>query len=113
MKKFTFFALAAALAAGTYAAVKLMGEPDDLPEEAPPERDEAGPVPVDPNRTVAFPLKNKYANHVQGKAEPVYLFELDTPSGVKEVEVTEAHYETYYIGDEVICLETDGGLLIV
>jgi len=111
MKKSTLLGLAAVAAAGALAAVKLLGgtEDDAAPEQEPEQR---GAAPVDPDKIVAFPLKNKYTNQ-SGGDEPTYIFELDTPTGAKEVVVTAAHYETYYIGDEVICLETPTGLEIV
>ncbi|MBE7007759.1 MAG: hypothetical protein E7422_01200 [Ruminococcaceae bacterium] len=116
MKRGTLLGLTAVLAAGAYAAVKLLGQ--DRAQEAPaapepkpePERPAA---PTDADKTVAYPLKNKYTHHSDGAAEPTYIFELETPSGTKELTVTWAHYETYYIGDEVICTETDKGLEVV
>lgn len=115
MKKKTLLGLAAVLTAGALAAVKLLGQPDtasDAPADAP--AGEGGSAfPGDPDRTVAFPLKNKFADYSRGQDDPIYLFELETPSGTKELPVTWAHYETYYIGDEVICAETDKGLRVV
>ena len=110
MKKTTILSLAAALAAAA-AGAALLGRRTETPAQE-PEREEP-PAPVDPDKTVAFPLKNKYADYTRGEDQPVYRFELDTPNGVKEVEVTEAHYETYYIGDEVLCFDTPRGLEIV
>ena len=109
MKKITLLGLTALLAAGALAAVKLLSgeETDGAPERAgEPERT---PL-VNPDKTVAFPLKNKFVDYSRGPDDPVYLFELETPSGTKELAVTLAHYETYYIGDEVICAETEKGL---
>ena len=115
MKKKTLLGLAAVLAAGALAAVKLLGRPDAAsaaPEDAPREG-EGSAAPADPEKTVAFPLKNKLADYSRGPDDPIYLFELETPSGTKELPVTRAHYETYYIGDEVICAETAKGLQVI
>ena len=113
MKKGAIFGLAAALAA-TAAAALLLGKRDDTAEPDSSAR-EAAPsaAPVDPDKTVAFPLKNKYADYSNGENSPVYRFELETPSGVKEVVVSAEQYETYYIGDEVVCLEKGRGYEIV
>lgn len=112
MKKATILGLAAALAAGA-AAVLLLGRREDAAAEAPVETGAAGSVPVDPDKTVAFPLKDKYADYSRGQDDPIYRFSLETPAGAKEITVDKTQYETYYIGDEVICLETGGGLQIV
>ena len=112
MKKKTLLGLAAVLAAGAFAAAKLFGQPDTAsaaPADASSEKDGSA-VPVDPDKTVAFPLKNKFVDYSRGEDNPIYLFELETPFGTKELAVTWAHYETYYIGDEVICAETEKGL---
>ena len=116
MKKKALLGLAAALAtAGALAAVKLLGQPDTAPAapaEAPLAKN--GPTaPSDPGRTVAFPLKNKYTGYSSGPDAPVYLFELETPSGTTEVVVSNANYEMYYIGDEDVCAETEKGLQVV
>ena len=94
----------AALAAAGAAAAMLLGKKNETeaPQAAPaPER----AAPVDPDKTVVFPLKNKYADYSRGENDPIYRFELDTPNGVKEVVVNAEQYETYYIGDEIVCLE--------
>ncbi len=71
MKKVTkLLGLAAALAASAAALVLLRRQ--DL-EEAAPEEPEA-PAPVDASRTVAFPLKNKFADYSHGESEPTYRF---------------------------------------
>ena len=70
-------------------------------------------APLDADETVAFPLKNKYADYSRGESEPVYVFELETPNGTKELRASAEQYDTYYIGDEVVCRETGGGLAIV
>ncbi len=109
MNRKTLFALGAALAAG--AAVVLLGklsEPTGAEETQP----EAEP-PFDPDATIAFPLKNKYADYSNGEQDPVYRFELETPDGVREVVVTEEQYNTCYIGDEVLCVETAAGYEVV
>ena len=108
MKKITLLGLTALLAAGAFATVKLLGQPDA--ETDTPAEENASAAPADPGKTVAFPLKNKFVDYSRGQDDPVYLFELETPSGTKELAVTLAHYETYYIGDEVICVETEKGL---
>ena len=112
MKKITLLGLTALFAAGVLAAVKLLGgeEAEGAPERA-EEPEQA--FPADPDKTVAFPLKNKFADYSRGQDDPIYLFELETPSGTKELAVTWAHYETYYIGDEVICVETEKGLQVI
>ncbi len=112
MKKVTILGLTALLAAGVYAAVRLLSaeETEEPPETA---AEPMAEPPADGDKTVAFPLKNKFVDYSRGQDEPVYLFELDTPSGVKEITVTFAHYETYYIGDEVICAETAKGLQVL
>lgn len=115
MKKITLLGVTALLAAGALAAVKLLGQPDaeaGTPAGASPEQGGSA-APSDPDKIVAFPLKNKFADYSRGQDDPVYLFELETPSGVKELAVTLAHYETYYIGDEVICAETEKGLQVI
>ena len=115
MKKITLLGLTALLAAGALAAVKLLEEPDaadDALADALSEGDGSG-FPGDPDKTVAYPLKNKFVDYSRGQDDPVYLFELETPSGTKEFAVTLAHYETYYIGDEVICAETEKGLQVI
>lgn len=109
MRKKTLLGLAAVLAAGALAAVKLLGQPE---ADAPPEGDGFA-ASADPEKTVAFPLKNKLVDYSRGQDDPIYLFELETPSGTKEFAVTLAHYETYYIGDEVICEETEKGLRVI
>ena len=111
MKKGAILGLAALTAAGTAAAV-LIGKRDEAEAQqtaSAPER----VAPVDPDKTVAFPLKNKYADYSRGENDPIYRFELDTPNGVKEVVVDAEQYETYSIGDEVFCLETGRGYQIV
>ena len=110
MKKITRLALTALFAAGALAAVKLLSGEE---AESAPERDGEQLPPVDPEKIAAFPLKNKFADYSRGQDDPVYLFELETPSGTKELAVTLAHYETYYIGDEVICAETEKGLQVI
>ncbi len=112
MKKATLLGMTALLAAGALAAWKLLGqdETDAAPACAP---EEPASAPEDDDRTVAFPLKNKFVDYSRGQDDPVYLFELDTPGGVKELAVTFAHYETYYIGDEVLCTETPQGLQVL
>lgn len=110
MKKGTILGLAALAAAGAAAAV-LLGKQDEA--EAAQTASAPETAPVDPDKTVAFPLKNKYADYSRGENDPVYRFELDTPNGVKEVVVNAEQYETYYIGDEVVCLETGRGYQIV
>ena len=115
MKKKALLGLAAALAAGALATVKLLGQPDTAPvasAEAPLAKN-GSTAPSDPGKTVAFPLKNKYTGYPGGPDAPVYLFELETPSGTKEIAVTKANYEMYYIGDEVVCAETEKGLQVV
>ena len=105
--------LAAVLAACAFAAVKLLGQQDTAPAapaDAPPAKNGA---PADSGKTAAFPLKNKYTGYPNGPDDPVYLFELETPSGTKEVVVSKANYEMYYIGDEVVCAETEKGLQVV
>ena len=106
MKKGTVFALFAALAAGAAAAVLLGRQEtaDASPDES---------APVDADKTIAFPLKNKYADYSRGENDPTYRFELDTPNGVKEITVSAEQYETYYIGDEVVCRERGRELEIV
>lgn len=111
MKKITLLALTALFAAGALAAVKLLS--GEEAESAPERGGEPEQPPADPDKIVAFPLKNKFADYSRGQDDPVYLFELETPSGTKELAVTLAHYETYYIGDEVICTETEKGLQVV
>ena len=108
MNKKTLLALGAALAAG--AAVALLAKRSDPAETA--EEPEAAP-PFDPDAAVAFPLKNKYADFSRGEQDPVYRFELETPNGVREVAVTEEQYNTCYIGDEVLCVETAAGYEVV
>lgn len=112
MKKITLLGLTALLAAGACAAVHFLGqeEAESAPETAAASAPEP---PTEGDKTVAFPLKNKFVDYSRGQDDPVYLFELDTPSGVKELAVTFAHYETYYIGDEVICAETAKGLQVL
>ncbi len=105
MKKRTVMLGLAALAAGAAAAVLLTA--DRKPEEPRPETPEDRHVPADADRTIACTLKCKHTDHTGG--EPVYRFELETPDGVKEYEVTRAHYETYCVGDEVLCEETENG----
>ena len=110
MKK-AILGLAALAAAGAAAAV-LLGKKNEAetPQTAPaPER----AVPVDPDKTVAFPLKNKYADYSRGENDPIYRFELDTPNGVKEVVVNAEQYEAYYIGDEIVCMEKGRDLEVV
>ena len=111
MRKGTILGLAALAAAGAAAAV-LLGRNDETeaPQAAPAPEHAA---PTDPDKTVAFPLKNKYADYSRGENDPVYRFELDTPNGVKEIAVNAEQYETYYIGDEIICLEKGRGFEIV
>lgn len=112
MKKGTVLGLALTLAAGA-AAVLLLGRHGEAEEPARETAAEKGPAPVDANKTVAFPLKDKYADYSRGQDDPIYRFALDTPSGAKEITVNQTQYETYYIGDEVLCLETGHGLEIV
>lgn len=109
MKKGAFFAIAAVLAAG--AAVYLLTKRDESAEQAAPAAQPA--ASFDPDKTVAFPLKNKYADFSRGENYPIYRFELDTPGGVKEVVVSAEQYDTCYIGDEVVCVETGRGLEVV
>lgn len=113
MRKKTLLGLAALLAAGALAAVKLLGRPDAASAGDMPSGEDASAAQAEPERTVAFPLKNKLVDYSRGQDDPIYLFELETPSGTKEFAVTLAHYETYYIGDEVICAETEKGLRII
>ena len=103
MRKGTILGLAALAAAGV-AAAALLGRKDEAeaPQAAPAQEHAA---PVDPDKTVAFLLKNKYADYSRGENDPIYRFELETPNGVKEVVVNAEQYETYYIGDEIVCLE--------
>lgn len=103
MKKRVILSLAAALVA-VPAALLAAKKWQQLPEAEEPEQDED----MREETTRSFPLKNKYADYSRGQDDPQYLFELETPEGVKEFPVTLAHYETYYIGDEVICIERDG-----
>ncbi len=110
MRKSTLLGLTALAAAGALAAWKLFGETASDAAERTPETEQ---TPEDADKTVAFPLKNKFVDYSRGQDDPVYLFELETPSGVKEFAVSFAHYETYYIGDEVICAETDRGLQVL
>ena len=115
MKKIALLGLTALFAAGALAAVKLLGQPDAAPAapaDGAPEKGGSA-APAGPDKTVAFPLKNKFTDYSRGQDDPVYLFELETPSGTKEFAVTPAHYETYYIGDEVICAETEKGLQVI
>ena len=108
MRMGTVLGLVTALAATAAAAVilgKNLPEEEIVPEDPMPE--------VDPDKMVAYPLKNKYVDYSKGENSPNWLFELETPNGIKEIPVTEAHYETYYIGDEVICLETEKGPEVV
>ncbi len=112
MKGKTLLGLAAVLAAGAVAAVKLLAV-QETEEIIAPEREEETPAPDDAEKTVAYPLKNKFTDYSHGEKDPIYVFELETPEGVKEFHVTFAHYETYYIGDEVICLETDEGIKVL
>ena len=111
MKRGTILGLVLLTAAGA-AAMVLSGKKGDA-EAAEATSGSEHTAPVDPDKTVAFPLKNKYADFSRGENDPVYRFELDTPNGVKEVVVDPEQYETYYIGDEVVCLETGRGLVIV
>ncbi len=106
MKKGTILALLATVAAGTAAAV-LLGRQE--PADAAPDES----APMDADQTVAFPLKNKYADYSGGESHPSYRFELETPNGVKEIAVSAEQYETYYIGDEVVCRERGRELEIV
>lgn len=110
MNRKTLLALGAALAAGA-AAVALLGKLSD-PSEAEEPQPEAEP-PFDPDATVAFPLRNKYADYSRGEQAPIYRFELETPAGVREVTVTEEQYNTCYIGDEVLCVEGAAGYEVV
>lgn len=111
MKKGTFLALAALMAAGATAAlVFLRGTDEPKEEQSAPGSDATS---ADPDKTVAFPLKDKYADYSRSHDDPIYRFSLETPSGAKEVTVDKAQYETYYIGDEVVCEETPGGLRVV
>ena len=89
-------------AAGFHTQVRVTA--DAAPDES---------APVDADKTIAFPLKNKYADYSRGENEPIYRFELDTPNGVKELTVSAEQYETYYIGDEIICRERGRELEIV
>lgn len=114
MKKGTLLGLTLALAAGTFAAVKLLGQEETAQDAANSAAEEARlAAPTDGDKTVAYPLKNKYTHHAAGSEETTYIFELETPGGTKELPVSWAHYETYYIGDEVICAETEKGLEVV
>ena len=109
MRKRTLLGLAAALAA-VPAVVKAVQMWNNLPEE-----ETAEPNPeVKAENIVSFPLKNKLINFEQGEINPHYILVLETPDGVKEFPCTQAHYETYYIGDEVICLaDGKGGYSVV
>lgn len=109
MNKKVLLGLGAALAAG--AALVLLEKLSD-PAGAEEPQPEAEP-PFDPDATVAFPLKNKYADFSRGEQDPIYRFELETPNGVREVVVTEEQYNTCYIGDEVLCVETGAGYEVV
>lgn len=115
MRKSTLLGLTALAAAGALAAWKLLGDEtaSDAAERTPERTPGPEQAPEDADKTVAFPLKNKFVDYSRGQDDPVYLFELETPSGVKEFTVSFAHYETYYIGDEVICAETDHGLQVL
>lgn len=119
MKKGNLILFAAALAAGACVAVKMLASESPVTEtpagQEGKERDNAGTAdaPTDGDDTVAYPLKNKLTHQNAETGETTYIFELETPSGVKEMTVTWAHYETYYIGDEVICRETPNGLEVV
>ncbi len=113
MKKGTIALLAAAGAGAlAFAAAKLLGTKDE-PADEPERKAEAPEAPLDADETVAFPLKNKYADYSRGESKPVYVFELETPNGTKELHASAEQYDTYYIGDEVVCRETGGGLAIV
>ena len=118
MKKGNLILAAAVLAAGAYAMSRILASPSAVVEapsgqSIPTGEEGAGPAPTDGDDTVAYPLKNKLTHQAADSEEPTYIFELETPSGVKELKVTWAHYETYYIGDEVICRETPNGLEVV
>ena len=106
MKKGVIIGLAA-LTAGAAAAMLLGRQNTPAPQE------KADATPMDADKTVAFPLKNKYADYSHGENDPIYRFELETPGGVKEITVNAEQYETYYIGDEVVCVEQGRDLRIV
>lgn len=107
MRKKTILSIAAALAA-IPALVLAAKKWQDLPEQEVAEPD----ADVTQEKMVSYPLKNKYTDYANGPDQPRYLFELETPDGAREFEVTLAHYETYYIGDEVICIEENGRLTV-
>ena len=111
MKKGMILGLAALAAAGAAAAALLgkRGGAETQPAASAPQ----SAAPVDPDKTVAFPLKNKYADYSRGENDPIYRFELETPNGAREIVVSAEQYETYYIGDEVVCLEKGRDLEIV
>jgi len=111
MHKRTLLALGAALAA-IPVALKAAELWNKLPEEEIAKPDEAMSGAAADN-LVSCPLKNKYLDFTEGEMNPHYMFELETPTGVREFQVTQAHYETYYIGDEVICTEENGKLIVV
>ena len=70
MKKRTMLGFAAMLAAGAYAAVKLLNTPQSAPEQ---ERQAATPPDVpdgEADDTVAFPLKNKFTDHSDEASGP-------------------------------------------
>lgn len=107
MRKKTILSIAAALVA-IPAALLAAKKWQELPEQEVAEPDEN----VTQEKMVSYPLKNKYMDFSAGEDQPRYLFELETPDGAREFEVTLAHYETYYIGDEVICMEENGHLSV-
>lgn len=111
MKKGTALGLAALAAAGAATAV-LIGKRTAAGAQRTTSASERV-APVHPDKTVAFLLKNKYADYSRGENDPVYRFELETPNGTREIVVNAEQYETYYIGDEVVCLEKGRGFEIV
>jgi len=108
MRKKTLLSLAAALLT-VPAALLLAKKWRALPEEEIPADDET----VAGENMVSFPLKDRYMDFSSGPDEPKYIFVLELPNGTKEIPVTLAHYETYYIGDEVICREENGQISVV
>ncbi len=110
MKKTWICVLGAMAAAG--AAALLLGRKRD--EEEPHGSGETHPAPPTAEEdTVAFPLKNKYADYSRGESDPIYRFELETPQGVREAVVSAEQYESCYIGDEVLCRETGRTLEVI
>lgn len=110
--KKTIAGLASLLGLGVAAAaVLLLGRRADTAEN-----DAPGPSPemdAEAENLISFPLKDKYADYSRGVDDPDYVFTLDTPNGAKEVKATKTHYDSYYIGDEVVCRDTGRGFEIV